>query len=277
MVEKIGTIKNPLTIIAIFAGLAETSGTAVLPFVEKSIQGTFVWFLIIFPLFLVMLFFLTLNFNHRVLYAPSDFTDEENFMKSFVKSTAQDKVDKINEELLETEEELIKDENNKHELTSEAPDTTTLEFNKSLINKNIQATYLLAEQLVMTKLSLLFKKHIDRELTFDSGSTRYKFDGLIKDGKELTAIEVKYISNAKNFEIYLSGPIMKLEKIYDSFDSDTKIFFKLILAIVTNFDKQTNELIKQRIAMFIYKMNFPIELKIYNLDELKEEMGIGKT
>jgi hypothetical protein len=36
MVEKIGTIKNPLTIIAIFAGIAEISGTAILQSVSTA-------------------------------------------------------------------------------------------------------------------------------------------------------------------------------------------------------------------------------------------------
>jgi hypothetical protein len=81
MIEKIGSVKNPLTIIAIFAGIAEVSGTGVLPFVSSSNQIYFIYFLIIFPLSLVILFFLTLNFNHKVLYAPSDFQDESNFIK----------------------------------------------------------------------------------------------------------------------------------------------------------------------------------------------------
>ena len=277
MVEKIGPIKNPLTIIAIFAGLAETSGTVVLPFITKDIQGTFVWFLIIFPTILVILLFITLNFNHRVVYAPSDFEDEENFMRSFVKSTIKDKVDKINEEFIVTEDKsVVVEDDLKTEQNIEVTETKNIEYYKSLINKNIQATYLLAEELVMTKLSLLYKKPIDRELTFDSGSTRYKFDGFIRDGKELTAIEVKYINNSKNFEIYLSGPLAKLKDIYDFLDTETKRSFKLILAIVTNFDKQTNDLVALRISMITNKMNYRVDVKIYNLDELKEEMGLSK-
>jgi len=280
MVENIGPVKNPLTIIAIFAGLAETSGTVVLPFIEKSIQGTFVWFLIVFPIILIVMFFLTLNFNHKVLYAPSDFEDEENFMRSFVKSTVKDKVDKINEEFVEDDEELVVEEDIiKPEPTLNVTDTDNknLEFYKSVISKNIQATYFLAEELVLTKLSLLYKKSIDREITFDSGSTRYKFDGLMRDGKDITAIEVKYLNNAKNIELYLSGPLMKLKDIYDSFDAETKRTFKLILAIVTNFDKQTNDLVLLRTTMATNKMNYRIDTKIFNLDELKEEMGLGKT
>ncbi len=77
------TVKNPLTIIAIFAGIAEVSGTVVLPFVSTENQETFIWFLMIFPIILVVGFFITLNKNHKVLYAPSDYKDEENFMKFY--------------------------------------------------------------------------------------------------------------------------------------------------------------------------------------------------
>jgi hypothetical protein len=83
MTEKIGTIKNPLTIIAIFAGIAEVSGTLVLPFISDNNQMTFIYFLITFPLLLIFLFFGTLNFNNKALYAPSDFTNEDNYIKIF--------------------------------------------------------------------------------------------------------------------------------------------------------------------------------------------------
>lgn len=81
MTEKIGQIKNPLTIIAIFAGIAEVSGTLVLPFINEANQEMFIYFLIGFPTILIILFFLTLNFNNKVLYAPSDYTDEMNYIK----------------------------------------------------------------------------------------------------------------------------------------------------------------------------------------------------
>lgn len=80
MTEKIGMIKNPLTIIAIFAGIAEVSGTIVLPFISTENQAAFIYFLICFPTILVIVFFITLNFNNKVLYAPSDYKDETNYI-----------------------------------------------------------------------------------------------------------------------------------------------------------------------------------------------------
>jgi len=79
MTEKIGYIKNPLTIIAIFAGLAEVGGTIVLPLLQEKTQAVYVWFLMVFPTFLVGVFFLVLYNKHHVLYAPSDYRDDSTF------------------------------------------------------------------------------------------------------------------------------------------------------------------------------------------------------
>lgn len=81
MLDKFKTISNPLTIIALFAGLAEISGTIVLPLLSTETQEIYVWFLMVFPLTLILLFFFTLNKNHKVLYAPSDYENDESFLK----------------------------------------------------------------------------------------------------------------------------------------------------------------------------------------------------
>ncbi|MBY5696203.1 hypothetical protein [Rhizobium leguminosarum] len=81
MLDKIGHVKNPLSVVAIFAGLAEVSGTLILPHLETSIQSVYVWFLMLFPTLLIALFFSTLNWNHTALYAPSDYRNEDHFAR----------------------------------------------------------------------------------------------------------------------------------------------------------------------------------------------------
>ena len=80
MLKNTKKISNPLTVIAIFAGIAEISGTGILPFIAVENQSTYIWFLMFFPTLLVALFFLTLNFNHKKLYAPSDFREDSSFL-----------------------------------------------------------------------------------------------------------------------------------------------------------------------------------------------------
>jgi hypothetical protein len=98
MLEKIRQVNNPLTIIAVFAGIAEISGTAILPFLDREVQHIYVWFLIVFPLLLVVLFFATLNFNHKVLYAPSDYRSDEGFLRTFRTLTPEEKEQKVERE-----------------------------------------------------------------------------------------------------------------------------------------------------------------------------------
>lgn len=74
-------ITNPMTIIAIFAAISETSAAISLPFLDSDEREIYVWFLISFPFYLLFLFFLTLNFNYRSLYAPSDFEKDKYFVK----------------------------------------------------------------------------------------------------------------------------------------------------------------------------------------------------
>lgn len=70
-----------MTVIAIFATLSETSAAVSLPFLESDERQVYIWFLISFPFYLLFLFFVTLNFNYRSLYAPSDFEKSKHFIK----------------------------------------------------------------------------------------------------------------------------------------------------------------------------------------------------
>lgn len=104
MVGKQSHIRNPLTVIAIFAGIAELSGTAVLPALEPAVQYIYVWFLMGFPTALVVLFFLVLYLKHHVLYAPSDFRDDKGWL-----SLAERRVyleQRVDRAIVEAREEL---------------------------------------------------------------------------------------------------------------------------------------------------------------------------
>jgi hypothetical protein len=74
-------IVNPITVIAIFATLSETSAAITLPFLDDKEREVYIWFLITFPFYLLLLFFATLNFNYRSLYAPADYEKGEHFLE----------------------------------------------------------------------------------------------------------------------------------------------------------------------------------------------------
>lgn len=82
MNKPLRTVTNPLTLIAIFATLSESTAAISLPFLDDQDREYFLWFLISFPFYLLFLFFTTLNFNYRSLYSPSDFRKGKHFTKS---------------------------------------------------------------------------------------------------------------------------------------------------------------------------------------------------
>lgn len=78
-----------MTLIAIFATLSETSAAISLPFLDDQDREYYLWFLISFPFYLLLLFFITLNFNYRSLYSPSDFRKSKHFIKTMDDATCR--------------------------------------------------------------------------------------------------------------------------------------------------------------------------------------------
>ncbi len=83
---KINKIDNPLTVVGLFAGISEISMTYAISKLPFELQSIFIWFMILFPCLIVILFFITLNFNASVLYSPSDYKDESNYMLANAKN-----------------------------------------------------------------------------------------------------------------------------------------------------------------------------------------------
>lgn len=101
-------ISNPLTVISVFAGLAEVMGTVAIKLVIPDLQHIFIWFVMLFPLLLVTAFFVTLNFNPKVLYAPSDFQSDESFKAViFGQDRVMRTIDSVSQELQETEQRIL--------------------------------------------------------------------------------------------------------------------------------------------------------------------------
>lgn len=281
MENKISTVKNPLTVIAIFAGTAEISGTAILPLLEAQSQQTYIWFLMLFPFILIVFFFLTLNWNHKVLYAPSDFTNEDNFVNILKKPSIQETISNIAEGLEEGGDENEEPEvesksessNNDDDSDSKTVSTKEERNEDATLVRNIQRQRMqeaqLAELLVLNKLEQELKSPIQREMMMKIGNTQVIFDGVAQIGSNLTGIEVKYIRrrNTLNSSMW-RNMTDRFERLYQSLSNSQKESFSIIFAVVT--DENANE-IKPLLVNRMSDLSFPVEVRVYDFDQLRNE------
>lgn len=75
-------INNPLAVIGVFAGIAEIAMTVVLFKLPETLQEVFIWFVMVFPFFLVGLFFLILYKKPAAFFSPSDYRKDSSYLES---------------------------------------------------------------------------------------------------------------------------------------------------------------------------------------------------
>lgn len=278
MQTKVSTIKNPLTVIAIFAGTAEISGTAVLPMLDASSQATYIWFLMSFPFALIALFFITLNWNHRVLYAPSDFQDEDNFINILKKQSYIETLESIEEDIDESNKiEDVFDSSiiNEEKIETELSITNKNErLERDKINQNIRHQQIqehkIAEKLVLEKLGKELSVDIEKDMKIEIENSNFRFDGIIRTENTLTAIEVKYLRNRNKLNMAQWHSIIHhFQKLYNNLSEVQRKKFSIIFAVVTDEDKENlQEYIQNKFKDFV----FPIAIKVYDFDDLVNEM-----
>ena len=132
-------VSNPLTIIAIFAGLAEALATIALVQLPPEIQSIFVYFVMAFPSGIVLLFFYVLYFKNTVLYAPSDYADQTHYLEANqIKETVSERIDEIFSEINKNGMRLTREEIEKAKSSLEE----SIEQSTSLPRKEQILTYL---------------------------------------------------------------------------------------------------------------------------------------
>ena len=265
-------IKNPLTVIVVFAGLSEVFGTLVLPHLNNNTQDIFIWFVMGFPILLIGLFFYTLHKDHKVLYAPSDYKDENNFFK-VLETTDEELEIKIDEELSQViPQDDVLDLNIEvlpHEVTT---DTKTKLINKEKENSLAKINYLLAEKISLKKLENDLDIKIDKNNKIITNNNMIMFDGVFIDKKNIHLFEVKLVK--LNIPKFIIKSLFKRVSILSNDFTDKVIILHLVL-VIDNPSINYNGIEKLVLENFTNKdTNFTMQLHVFNFNDLKNEVNI---
>ncbi|QXV74673.1 hypothetical protein [Rhizobium phage RHEph21] len=288
LLPKIPHIRNPLTVVAVFAAFAEVSGTAVLPLLEKDVQHIYVWFLMLFPTLLILLFFATLNWNHTVLYAPSDYKDEDNFGR-FAKASAYAISKKGEEETAEQTAistlpdsgEALSPPNEEQQVVvaghqdGPAP-ATPLEPQPNLPPRDLapskdvgdalssDAMRLRARVAADLGLSMLERKNevfYYRDLSV-AGHPNLVFDGIDLTKGRMTAVEVKYNHRGYSPTRFIQNNFDRVKELYDNLPPDEKATFKFIMMYVIGDEAEDKNASLLRSRTKKVSLNYPFKSEV---------------
>lgn len=75
-------VKNPLTMVSVFATISEVAMAYVITTLPDKLQEIFIWFVMGFPTVLVFIFFFILYRKPAVFFSPGDYRREELYVSS---------------------------------------------------------------------------------------------------------------------------------------------------------------------------------------------------
>ncbi len=264
-----GFAKNPLGIIALFISLIYGFACIVLStsidnFKASSERLPLIWFIILFPVLILWAFVHLVKKHHEKLYAPSDFKNEDNFLKSMDRNSQTAKINEEVNTIVEDVEELSKN-------TNAAPKKMTSSDISSL-----KQNYLLAEDLAIKEFGIEYHVSLNRNMLIKVGKSgkKFEFDGIGEKDGELYLVEVKfatlrYLSNRLKLRIkdFINEIIANEDLI-----SHSMVDLKPVIIIVSEADNNTA--LEREFKDYIKTFDYKIIGKVYSFSELKRSYGL---
>jgi len=256
-------VKNPLSIIAIFASLSEAIATGVLPFLTIELQKIFIWFVMGFPVMLVLLFFFTLHKKYHALYAPSDYKSDDSFTGLALDFRSQNKT-----EMLEKKREEISEIED-----SQNNDLKSSPVYQSLVN-NPKVEYFLAEELALKKLAELYEDRFYKNQVLKLNGNQYQIDGLVNTSEELSIFEIKYFPHLNTPLNGIGRTYSYFEKICQKINKDDYNIITFNIIIVTAIEESEKNELLHKVNEMLAQRSLKINIKIFDLNDLKNEFEL---
>lgn len=275
-----GLSRNPLGIIALFVSLIYgfaclVLSTSISNLHDDSERLPLIWFIIIFPLVILVAFIFLVIKHHEKLYAPSDFRGDDSFIQTIDKNKLKEK--KL-EEVKTLESAPESEENIQTESNSETV-KTDLEENKTFIDstpsKNepseneLLDIYGKSEIWAANELSLKYKVVFKNNVAITTQNGKFEFDAYAKDKNTTYVAEVKYWQSNKSdkklklaIQSYLSKT-SSIERIFNRNGTELKI----IIVLVYDSLKDVN---KTDIVEFTQNIYKDVIIEFFDYNELKK-------
>ena len=252
--------RNPLGIIALFIVLVYSIAAIFIGIsgnhLEPSEKLPLIWFLVVFPVIVLFLFIWLVIKHHTKLYSPSDFKEDESFLRTL---SYDEQKTKINSEI----RLLRENEDNYSMSTRLISDVMKVPIKPSSI--------MLIEDLVLRDLEIKYGNPIRRQIAIGTPDSVVMLDGAIihdRNLQRITGVEIKLAKNKSPLE-FVDIAITTYNKVvnlgYELFD----LIFVVVVEHDENAINSLNMQLNQKLTAYEN-----ISIHFYYLRELQRKFGV---
>ena len=261
--------RNPLGIIALFIVLVYGIAALVLGISSSSLQSNerlpLIYFLIFFPVIVLIAFYRLVSKHHVKLYAPNDYQDKEGFFRAL---SPLEQKQKLEEEIKTIEEETKLGE--KEPKTSPKDKLVSVEMEGSGILKTISTrhAYVLAEELAFREIESEFGVSVHRQVAIGRD---HGFDGIFLQRGKPMVIEIKYTKRQEHIRMIWQKEIERFARIAKTMEPEPSFLFVVVA------DGLKKEVDIDSLMKIAENANIPVGIRFYDFDELKEKYGFTEN
>ena len=264
--------RNPLGIIALFIVLVYGIAALVLGVSSNSLQSNerlpLVYFLVFFPVIVLVAFYRLVSNHHVKLYAPYDYQDKEGFFRAL---SPLEQKQKLEEEIKSLEEETKA--GGKSPSVSPKDNMISVEMEGAGILKTISTrhAYVLAEELAFREIESEFAVSVHRQVAIGRD---HGFDGIFLQYGKPMVIEIKYTKRIEHMKTIWRKELGRFSRIAQTMSPEPSFLFVVVAEGLNG--EQTNVDMGELMKM-AEDANLPVGIRFYDFEELKEKYGFAEV
>lgn len=238
--------RNPLGIIALFVSMIYGFSCLVLSTSITNLKDSYerlplIWFVIIFPIIILIAFVHLVKFHHEKLYSPGDFRDDESFIQTIDENKRNSK---IQDEVSNLETSPRSEESGELIYSKEiTPVKKTVDLNlitdRNVLFQNsseLLKIYTNSEKWALNELNLKYKVILKPQVRLNTAVENFEFDGYGSNRSSTFIVEVKfwqYSRSDKKLKLKIQEFLSKKPRIDIAF---RRQFKKITIVIAIVFD-----------------------------------------
>lgn len=282
--------RNPLGIIALFLVLVYGIAGLVFGLAAKNLTAgerqPLIWFLVIFPGLVLLLFGWLVAWHHTKLYAPADYRDAEGFFRALSPTEQRARIaaelDRIQSEATdvpkandtrksgtpgaeERESESIGD--SQEQVSTEEPRTTASFVAQH--RRELRAAVMLAEDLAFREIAAELGQPAVRQVGIGSN---LQVDGVIRTPAKSIVVEVKYIRPTMAPAAFTHDVLARIALLAATLRSDR---WRFLLAVVADgLSQAQRERLRKQLADRLNTSGVSADLRIFDFADLQNKFGV---